>query len=52
MRAIGILTHFKGQQTWVGEMAKLLRDAKQTVADCATDQLDPLRITEYHQRYE
>lgn len=42
------------QQAWATEMAQLLRDAKQAVADCVADQttLTPERIHAYHQRYE
>lgn len=40
------------QQTWASQMAQLLCDAKQEVADCTDDQLDPARIQIYHQRYE
>jgi len=40
------------QQTWASEMAKLLCDAKQDIANCVDKQLDPHRITVYHQRYE
>ena len=42
------------QQAWAREMAQLLRDAKQEVADCADDQtaLPPERIAAYHQQYE
>lgn len=40
------------QQTWASEMAQLLRDAKQEVADCVNEQLAPARIHAYHQRYE
>lgn len=40
------------QQTWASEMAQLLRNAKQDIADCVNDQLDPVCIHEYHQRYE
>jgi len=41
------------QQTWASDLAHLLRDAKQAVADCADDQtaLAPERIDFYHQGY-
>jgi len=41
------------QQTWASEMAQLLRDAKQEVADCPDEQqsLAPERIAFYHQAY-
>jgi len=42
------------QQAWASEMAQLLRDAKQEVADCPDQQraLDPERIQFYHRRYD
>ena len=40
------------RQTWASQMAQLLLDAKQEVADCPNDRLAPARIREYHQRYE
>jgi len=40
------------QQTWAGEMAQLLRDAKQEVADCVEGQLASECLQDYHQRYE
>lgn len=40
------------QQTWASEMAQLLLDAKQEVANCVADHLGSDRIHEYHQRYE
>lgn len=40
------------QQAWASEMAKLLCDAKQEIANCVDDCLTPTRIQEYHQQYE
>lgn len=40
------------QQTWASDMAQLLLDAKQAVADCVADHLDSARIHAYHQHYE
>jgi len=42
------------QQRWAGDMAQLLRDAKQEVAACPEGQtaLAPERIACYHQQYE
>lgn len=40
------------QQTWASQMAHLLRDAKQEVADCLDDHLAPARVHAYHQRYQ
>jgi transposase len=42
------------QQGWASDMAQLLRDAKQEVADCAEGQqaLAPERVAFYHQAYE
>lgn len=40
------------QQSWAREMAQLLRDAKQEVADCVHHELTPTQIRDYHQRYE
>ena len=40
------------QQTWARDMAQLLRDAKQEVANCLDEQLAPERVQHYHQRYE
>ena len=40
------------QQVWASEMAQLLRDAKQEIADCGNDYLAPERLHDYHQRYE
>jgi len=42
------------QQAWASDMAQLLRDAKQEVAECTEGQtaLAPARIAHYHQQYE
>lgn len=40
------------QQAWASEMAQLLCDAKQEIADCGNDYLAPERCHHYHQRYQ
>lgn len=40
------------QQPWASEMAQLLRDAKQEVANCVDNYLSPERICDYHHQYE